>query len=287
MGQFVWCLLDEKVISQHSGLFLFFHRVPPLTQLVYLFHQTRNSTHIFFQHHWQGQIHHLPLCQTTLFVLRIVSYDLTESHPNMRRWMRFSSWRNPSLWSECRHNQADELRFVFLSWKRPPQKTHSGGGGSSFNLCWGINWAFRWAERPWIREDEKKKIKEGEWKCSDLPGCGKVQGGRRKVSDAFSGPLSCSSVGMSFSKTPVNSCCCSWRFCMDSANTCALNWWLTKLGIELNMKWTHDRMVVTHCGTLNSIKKPTNTVGLHLKHLGKKKSSPVESNLDNNEKHKG
>lgn len=250
MGQFVWCLPDEKVICQHSWLFLLFHRIPPQTQLVYLFHQTRNSTHFFFQH-WQGQIHHLPLCQTTLFVLRIISYSLTASHPNTRRWMRSSS-EIPALnrkWMSPQSSWRAEicLSFTKASSSENPllqkiKKINSWGwGGSSFNLCWGINWAFRWAERPWIQGDEKKKIKGGEWKCSDLPGCGKVQGGRRKVSDAFSGPLSCSLVGMNFSKIPVNSCCCSWRFCMEqSATTCALNWWSDLDKIIMN-KWQNGR----------------------------------------------
>lgn len=71
--------------------------------------------------------------------------------------------------------------------QKKPKRTLKGGR-SSFNLCWGINWAFRWAERPWIWKDEKEKNQRGEWKCSHLPGCGKGQGGRGKVSDAFSGP---------------------------------------------------------------------------------------------------
>lgn len=99
-------------------------------------------------------------------------FSLPLLHLNMHRWTRSSSRKKSQVSTPggCHHNRTDELRFVFLSWKPSSSSEKNtltlgnralrvGGLGSSFNFCWEINWAFRWAEWPWIRKDEKRKSK--------------------------------------------------------------------------------------------------------------------------------
>lgn len=142
-------------------------------------------------------------------MLYIISYSRTALHGRTRiQLLKESQLSTPG---GCRYNQADELRFVFLSWKPPSskktplshweKKESSEGEKVSFNFCWGINWAFRWAEQPWIRKDGGKKNQSGERKvCSHLPGCGEVERGNRKISKGFSGTFTCPSVATCSSK---------------------------------------------------------------------------------------
>lgn len=105
------------------------------------------------------------------------------------------SWWNPSS-----RPQAGVTAIKLTSWdlsyfhenllfRKPTltlgEKRNSKGGRSSFNLCWGINWAFRWAWRPWIWKDEKEEIKEASGNvliCQDVV---RIQGRRRKVSNVL------------------------------------------------------------------------------------------------------
>lgn len=159
----------------------------------------------------------------------------------MRRRQRSGSRRKSQLPTPggCRHNQADELRFVFLSRKPPPHKKGGGkhshwekelwGCKDSFNFSWGINWAFRWAERPWIWKDEKRKKKNQrvERICFYMAGCGEVQGRRRMISV----PFLMFFIGIYFSTSPS-------QLQFKEAAGAFLKWWCNRLLIYANIIMT-------------------------------------------------
>lgn len=155
---FLMSLQEEKVICQQSGLYLLSHRTNTSDPAWH------GTPYLFFRHPWQSQIHHpIALSHHSLRAVPCFSQLLTptcvgEWDPALgeipaldpKRVSPQSSWRAEIC-----------LSFMKASSSESPlshqEKRELWGGRSSFNLCWGINWAFRWAERPWIWKDEKKK----------------------------------------------------------------------------------------------------------------------------------